>query len=124
MNTSDFLVDDSLLEAMNRRIGAGGRGQSTGLFECFERFPGFPIVLVQFSQTVTDVSRSWKQSDSAVHDRFGFSHQLSLEEDDTQRRVQSFTERCAIESFVKLCSCFCKLRILKVRERKQSREAI
>src|SRR5438477_12295895 len=113
MNTSDFLVDDTLLEAMYRRILAGGRGQSTGLFECYERFPGFPIVLVQFSQTVTDLSGRRIQSNSAVHDRFGFSHQLRLEEYDAQRRVQSFTERRAVESFGELVSCFCKVRILK-----------
>src|SRR5437870_5485862 len=124
MNTSDFLVDDTLLKAMNRRIGAGCHGQSTSLYEGDERFPGFPIVLIQFSQTITDISRRWIQPDSAVHDRFGFSHQLRLEEYDTQRRVQSFTEWLAVESFVELFPCFCKLRILKVRERKQRREAI
>ena len=90
MNTSDFLIDDALLKAFNRRINTGGRFHPAYLLENFERFPCLLVTTVQLSQVVADVFGGWKQLGSAVHERFGFSHQSSLEQYGAHRPVQSF----------------------------------
>ena len=42
MNTSDFLIDDAALKAINRRIDIVGRFHPANPLEYVQRFPWFP----------------------------------------------------------------------------------
>src|SRR5690242_13926797 len=81
MNTSDFLINDAALKAINRRIDIVGRLHPPNRLECLKRLPWFPATPVKFGQVEKDVSRCRKQLAPTFRKCFGFIYQLSLEQD-------------------------------------------
>src|SRR5262245_20551695 len=122
MNTSDLLIDDAALKAIRRRIA--GRFHPANPLEYFKRFLRLPAASVQFCQVEMNGLRRWKQPACTFRDLFGFIYQLSLKQDGTHGREQSFTYRRMVYGFEKLRARFAKSSILKISQGDQRGKTI